>query len=84
MAVALPAQDLEKDEAALNKKAAAALMSYAGFAKSKKVGPKAKEAYDLIIHSYDPDHRSARRALGFLGKAGDWKEPPPSKRKVWV
>jgi len=76
------AQDLEKEETSLVKKAVTSLNSFATAAKSAKVGQRAKQAYDLILE-YDPDHTRARSALGFRKVQGNWEEAPPDKRQRW-
>lgn len=87
---AVPAQqepadpEFLKGEAAFTKRAASELMKFASFARGKKVLTREKEAYDLIVTSYDPDHRSARSKLGYRKVKGVWQEPPPKKRKEWV
>ncbi|MCC6671337.1 MAG: CAP domain-containing protein [Planctomycetes bacterium] len=66
-----------KDEADTNRRAIEILMRYASNARSNKVGPRAKLAYDTILQHYDSDHTGARQALGYKGKKGEWQEPRP-------
>lgn len=73
-----------KAEADFNKKASVTLMQFASAARSKKVLTKEKEAYDLIVTSYDPDHAVARRKLGYHKVKDEWQAPPPAKRKDWI
>lgn len=79
-----PAQDaLLKQEQDLTRQCVSALSSFASNAKSQKVGPRAKQAYDLILQ-YDPDNSTARSELGWKKEKGQWVEQPPEKRKKWL
>ena len=69
-------------EKAMVKDCVKALNSFANRAKSKKVGPRAKQAFDLILE-YDTDNKRARRELGFKQVKGEWVGLPPEKRKKW-
>ncbi len=71
-----------KDEKTLTKNCIKALTRFAGSAKSKKVGPRAKQALDLILE-YDPNHKRTRSELGFRKVKGQWIGKPPEKRKKW-
>ncbi len=63
----------EQDKA--NAAAVSRLLQFAGAAKSNKVMPRAKEAYDRILSWYDPEHKQARAGLG-QRKVGDaWQDP---------
>ena len=77
------AQELSKEEQDLNKQCASTLSTFAGTAKSSKVGQRAKQAYDLVLQ-YDPENPAARSELGFKKDKGKWVELPPEKRKKWV
>lgn len=80
----LPAQDdLQKKEAELASAAARLLNSFARNADRYKVGPRAKQAYDLIVDRYDPEHSAARKALGFKKVQGEWQAQPPDKAPKW-
>ncbi|MFK7741094.1 MAG: tetratricopeptide repeat protein [Planctomycetota bacterium] len=81
-APAVRAQDLTKDEQTLTKQCVKALSRFATKAKSKKVGPRAKQAYDLVLE-YDPENRRARSELGFRKVKDVWVNLPPEKRKKW-
>ena len=70
------------EEQALTKRATKTLSTFASQAKSRKVGPRAKQAYDLILE-YDPEHKAARRELDWLKKGGEWVLKPPEKRTKW-
>jgi len=79
----LRAQDaFAKDEQTLTKNCIKTLNRFAGKAKAKKVGPRAKQALDLILQ-YDPDHKRTRTALGFRKVKGEWIGKPKEKRKKW-
>ncbi len=73
-----------KEEADFNKQATRTLMQFASFARGKKVQTREKEAYDLVIASYDENNARARKALGFRKVKGEWQEGPPDKRPVWL
>ena len=75
-------QDVAAEEAALAKQCVKVLKKFAIQAKSKKVGQRAKQAFDLILE-YEPDNSQARRELGFRKAAGTWVALPPEKRKKW-
>ena len=78
-----PAQaDLAKQEAGLANDAAKTLLKFAKAAKSRKVGPRAKQAYDLILE-YDTEHKQARKALGFKQVKGEWKLGPKERLPKW-
>ena len=79
----LRAQDpFAKDEQALVKQCVKVLIRFANTAKSKKVGPRAMQALNLVLE-YDPDNRRARSELGFRKVGGKWVGLPPEKRKKW-
>lgn len=79
----LRAQDpFAKDEQTLTKNCIKALVRFANSAKNKKVGPRAKQALDLVLE-YDPDHRRARSELGFRKVKDEWIGLPPEKAKKW-
>ncbi|MFO1077454.1 MAG: CAP domain-containing protein [Planctomycetota bacterium] len=71
------------EEQDLAKKAASTLMSFASQAKSRKVGQRAKQAYDLVIE-YQADNSQARAALDFEKKNNEWVLKPEEKRTRWV
>ncbi|MCU0865583.1 MAG: CAP domain-containing protein [Planctomycetes bacterium] len=78
------AQDaFAKEEQDLNRQCVSTLSTFASTAKSQKVGPRAKQAYDLLL-KYDPENSTARGELGFKKEKGVWVELPPDKRKKWV
>ena len=78
------AQDaFAKEEADLVKACVSTLSNFANAAKSAKVGQRAKQAYDLMLH-YDPNQPLARSELGFRKEKDLWIELPPEKRKKWV
>src|SRR5688572_13182935 len=77
------AQDFAKDEADLVKHCVSTLSTFAGVAKSNKVGQRAKQAYDLVLQ-YDPNQSQARSELGFKKEKDQWIALPPDKRKKWV
>lgn len=77
------AQEQHPAEAAIAKEATKLLMRFASFARGKKDGPMEKQAYDLIITEYDPDHSRARKALDYKKGKDGWELAPPSKRKRW-
>ena len=82
-AASLRAQDaFQKQEQALVKQCVKALSDFANTAKRKKVGPRAKQAFDLILE-YDPDNKRARRELQFRKVKDAWVAPAPDKRKRW-
>ncbi len=76
------AQDFTKDEQALAKKAVRQLTRFARTAKSRKVGPRAKQAFDLVLE-YDADHKATRRELDFKRVGDEWVLEPPEKRTSW-
>ena len=85
LAACLGAQvDVAKEEADLNKKASTALASFASNAIRNKMGPRAKQAYDLVLDHYDIENAVARKALGFTKVAGKWEPADPKKAPVWV
>jgi len=71
-----------KDEQTLVKNCVKSLVRFASKAKSKKVGPRAKQAFDLVLE-YDPDNKRARSELGFRKVKGQWVGLPKEKRKKW-
>ena len=77
-----PAQNLEKAEQTLAKKAVSTLSSFASRAKSADVGQRAKKAFDLVL-GYDPDNNRARRELGYRRDGDGWTQDPPEKRRKW-
>ncbi len=78
------AQDaIAKEEQDLVRACVSELTSFASAAKGQKVGPRAKQAYDLVI-KYDPENAAARSELGYKKDKGTWIELPPEKRKKWV
>jgi len=81
-AAVVPQGVVAAEEEALAKKCVNVLKRFASKAKSKKVGQRAKQAYDLILE-YDPDNSQARRELGFKKVGDDWIPLPPEKRKKW-
>ncbi|MCR9245597.1 MAG: hypothetical protein NXI31_11235 [bacterium] len=77
------AQDqFAKQEATLHKKAVKELSRFASKAKSRKVGQRAKQAFDLILE-YDPENKAARRELDWVKRGKEWMQKPPEKRKKW-
>ena len=77
------AQDeFAKDEQTLTKNCIKSLIRFANKAKGKKVGPRAKQALDLVLE-YDTDHKRARSELGFRKVKGQWVGLPKNKRKKW-
>ena len=74
--------DFAKDEQELVKSCVRSLTNFANTARSKKVGHRAKQAFDLILE-YEPDNQQARRELGFTKVKEDWVALPPEKRKKW-
>lgn len=79
----LRAQDaFAKDEQTLVKQCVKVLTRFANTAKAKKVGPRAKQALDLVLE-YDADNKRARSELGFRKVKGEWIGKPPEKRKKW-
>lgn len=79
----LRAQDaFAKEEATLNKNCIKELIRFANQAKGKKVGPRAKQALDLVLE-YDPNQSRARSLLGFRKVKGQWIGLPPEKAKKW-
>ena len=76
--------DTAKEEADLNKKASTALASFASNAIRNKMGPRAKQAYDLVLDHYDIENAVARKALGFTKVAGKWEPADPKKAPVWL
>jgi hypothetical protein len=77
------AQDeFAKDEAVLTKNCVKTLTRFANSAKNKKVGPRAKQALDLVLE-YDPNHKRTRSQLGFRKVKGEWIGLPPEKAKKW-
>lgn len=78
------AQDaFAKEEADLVRACVSTLTTFATVAKSQKVGPRAKQAFDLALQ-YDPNQNQARSELGFRKEKDQWVELPPEKRKKWV
>lgn len=78
LSVAEPArgQDpFEKDEKELASRAVLRLTNFARVAQRNKVLSREKEAYDLILDHYDPDHAATRRALGYKRVGDEWKDP---------
>ncbi len=81
----LPAQgDAQKKEVDLQKTAASLLANFARTAQTQKVATRAKQAYDLILATYDPDNGTARRELGFKKEKTEWVPLPADKRKKWL
>lgn len=78
----LQAQNLEAEEETLVKQCVKELSRFATTAKSKNVGPRAKQALDLVLE-YDPDNARARRELDFRKVKDEWVGLPPEKRKKW-
>ncbi len=72
-----------KDEQDLIKHCVGALTTFAGVAKSQKVGQRAKQAFDLVL-LYDPNQSQARSELGYKKEKDQWVALPPEKRKKWV
>ena len=73
------------EELDLHKKCTSTLLSFASTAKSNKVGQRAKQAFDLVIGSYDADNAAARAELGWKKDKGQWvAEQDPKKKKKWV
>jgi hypothetical protein len=70
------------DEATLAKNCASVLLKFSNKAKSKKVGPRALQALNLVLE-YDPDQKRARSELGFRKVKGEWVGLPKEKRKKW-
>lgn len=78
------AQDaFAKEEQDLVRACVSTLSTFASVAKSQKVGQRAKQAFDLVLH-YDPNQSQARSELGFRKEKDQWIELPPEKRKKWV
>lgn len=76
------AQDTAAEEQDLAKKASGTLLQFANMAKSRKVGQRAKQAFDLVLE-YDPENSTARRELDWEKKAGTWILKPEDKRTKW-
>lgn len=70
------------DEKTLTKNCIKSLVRFANKAKGKKVGPRAKQALDLVLE-YDPNHKRARSELGFRKVKGEWLGKSKDKRKKW-
>lgn len=70
------------DEQTLTKNCIKSLIRFANKAKGKKVGPRAKQALDLVLE-YDPDHKRARSELGFRSVKGQWVDKTNGKPKKW-
>lgn len=82
LAPARAQDDFAKDEQELVKSCVRSLTTFANAAKAKKVGQRAKQAFDLILE-YDPENAQARRELGFRKEKDEWIPLPPDKRKKW-
>jgi len=80
--VSLPSLRAQTDEATLTKNCVSVLLKFANKAKSKKVGPRALQALNLVLE-YDPDQKRARSELGFRKVKGEWVGLPKEKRKKW-
>ena len=79
----MPAQaDVAAKEAELEKSAAKTLLQFARSAKSRKVGPRAKQAFDLVLE-YDDENSTARKALGYKKVKGEWQLGPKEKLPEW-
>lgn len=72
-----------KEEQDLVRHCVGTLTTFAGVAKSQKVGQRAKQAFDLVLQ-YDPNQSQARSELGFRKEKDQWIALPPEKRKKWV
>jgi hypothetical protein len=75
--------DFAKDEAELQKKASVILVRFAENATRNKVGPRAKQAYDLVLDHYDLENAAARHALGFTKVKDKWEQGALDKRPKW-
>lgn len=83
LAAAAPAQgNPAQAEQELVKKTVAALTNFANTAKTAKMGPRAKQAFDLVLE-YDAQNANARRELDWQKVRGEWTQLPPEKRKRW-
>lgn len=72
----------QSDEDALVRKAKSTLSAFASQAKSRKVGQRAKQAYDLILE-YAPEDRGTRSQLDFIKSGDEWVLKPEEKRTRW-
>ena len=81
-ATAAPRLRAQTDEKTLTKNCVSVLLKFANKAKSKKVGPRALQALNLVLE-YDPDQKRARSELGFRKVKGEWIGLPKEKRKKW-
>lgn len=70
-------------EAQTSKRACQLLISYGDFALRNKVGPKARQAYEEVIRTYDTDHKIVRRKLGFSLRDGKWMEAKKERRRAY-
>ena len=77
----LPSQGVVAAEKQLNTKCASALVAFARTARSNKVATRAKDSYEEIVASYDPDHAAARRMLGYRKTREGWR--PPREAQEW-
>jgi hypothetical protein len=77
------ADALSKEEQDLVKHCVGVLTTFAGVAKSQKVGQRAKQAYDLVLQ-YDQNQSGARSELGWKKDKDQWVQLPAEKRKRWV
>ena len=82
LATAAPRLRAQSDEKTLAKNCVSVLLKFANKAKSKKVGPRALQALNLVLE-YDPDQKRARSELGFRKVKGEWVGLPKEKRKKW-
>ncbi len=72
----------QADEKTLTKNCVSVLLKFSNKAKSKKVGPRALQALNLVLE-YDPEQKRARSELGFRKVKGEWIGLPKEKRKKW-
>ncbi len=70
-------------EADVRGKAARLLIGYGDFALRNKVGPKARQAYEEVIRTYDADDKTARRKLDYKFTGGKWMEAKKEKRQAY-
>ncbi len=74
---------IAQEEGPVLRKAAKILHSLAMHAQERGLGPRAKEALSEILQHYEPEHRAARRALGYAQQAdGSWKLQ--GKKMQWL
>ncbi|MHC4852524.1 MAG: CAP domain-containing protein [Planctomycetota bacterium] len=70
-------------EAQVRKRAVRLMIGYADFALRNKVGPKARQAYEEVIRTYEKDHKAVRSKLGYKLVGGQWMEAKKKKKKAY-